>query len=300
MNGSPVAHVPSARRLSGATVGIPPRQMEFPAPVTAARHPFFNNNLFASSLFVIFSGIFPPGERFFVESVRHYRDRISDPVLKAKISGFIGQEALHGREHERLNEFFAARGLDVGVPERMVKIGLGLLEKLSPSQQLACTTFMEHFTAYLAEQWLTDETFQKASDPEMLQLWYWHALEELEHKSVAYDVFVQVSNSRRERVLAGPLVAAALLPGIVTSWAWLVVRDEQRFNWREHRRGFGRLFGKRGFISSILPKMPAFARPDFHPDHHPTQALESQWRERLFGPDGELRDVWRNPEVAAA
>lgn len=290
----------SSRRPIGATVGIPPRQMEFSPAHGSARHPFFNNNLLASSMFVVFSGIFPPGERFFMESVRHFRNDIKDPVLKAKVAGFMGQEALHGREHERLNAFFTERGLDVAMPERMIKFSLGLLEYLSPRQQLACTTLMEHFTAHLAEQWLTDDRFQKTSDPEMLKLWYWHALEELEHKAVAYDVFDTVNGTQRERKLAGLYVGAALLPSILFSWAWLVAKDKERFNLREHRRGLRELFGHKGFISSILPHMPAFMRRNFHPDQQNTAALEQLWRERLFGENGELLEEFRNREALAA
>lgn len=300
MTAHETASARSARRPSGASVGIPPRQLEFRKPQSSARHAFFNRNLLASSMFVVFSGIFPPGERFFMESVRHFRNDISDPELKAKISGFMGQEALHGREHERLNAFFAERGIDVAMPERLIKVSLGLLEYLPARQQLACTTFMEHFTALLAEQWLTDDRFQKTSDPEMLKLWYWHALEELEHKSVAYEVFEKVQGTRRERMLAGPLVVAALLPGIVFSWAWLVAQDRQRLNLREHRRGLRELFGKRGFISSLLPRMPLFVREDFHPDQHDTRALEQAWREKLFGDEGELLAEFRNREALSA
>lgn len=289
-----------SRRLAGASVGIPPRQLAFPRPARAQRHAFFNGNAVASSLFVVFSGIFPPGERFFMESVRRFRDRIDDPVLKAKIAGFMGQEALHGREHERLNAYFAERGFDVAMAERMIRISLGLLEKLPARQQLACTTFMEHFTALLAEQWLTDTRFQSTSDPEMLKLWYWHALEELEHKSVAYDVFERVGGTRSERLLAGPLVTAALLPGILFSWAWLVAQDRQRLDWRAHRRGLRLLLGKDGFITSILPRMPVFVRAAFHPDQHDTRLLEAIWRERLFGADGELNAVYRNREAEVA
>ncbi len=290
----------SRRRPAGATVGIPPRQMEFRTPTGAARHPFFHNNLLASSLFVVFSGIFPPGERFFMESVRRFRDRIDDPVLKARVAGFMGQEALHGREHERLNAYFTAIGIDVTVPERLIRIGLGLQEKLSARQQLACTTFMEHFTAYLAQQWLTDENFKQSSDPEMLKLWYWHALEELEHKSVAYDVLEKVGNKRRERMLALPAVAVTLLPPILASWAWLVLQDPDRFNWLEHKRGLRQLFGKRGFISSILPRMPEFWQKGFHPDRHDTRALEQEWREKLFGDHGQLLEEFRNRADLAA
>lgn len=115
----------------------------------------------------------------FVESVRHFRDRVSDPELKAAISGFIGQEAIHSREHARLNEYLLERGIDTKTPEKAVKFGLSLLERLPPKQQLACTTLMEHFTALLAEQLLTDEDFTSKFDPEFLPMWQWHALEEL-------------------------------------------------------------------------------------------------------------------------
>lgn len=291
---------PAARRPAGASVGIPPRQMEFVPPQDVARHPFFYNNPLASSLFVVFSAIFPPGERFFMESVRHFRNQITDPILQAKIAGFMGQEALHGREHERLNEFFRAKNIDVAMPERMIKFSLGLLEHLPPRQQLACTCMMEHFTAHLAEKWLTDKPFHESSDPRMLKLWFWHALEEMEHKSVAYDVFEQMGGTQEERRLAVAYVVAAILPGILFSWGWLVVKDSQRFNVKSHRQGLRMLFGRNGFLSTLIPKMPAFMGRNFHPDQHDTKALEKQWQEKLFGEYGELLAEFRNKEALAA
>ncbi|MEL0029025.1 MAG: metal-dependent hydrolase, partial [Perlucidibaca sp.] len=214
-------------RLTGSQVGIPPRHMNFSFPSEAGRYFAFDGNPLASLLFVVFSGIFPPGERFFMASVRHFRDRINHPVLQAQISGFMGQEALHGREHEKLNDFFRARGMDVDTAERHIRFSLNLLERLPPRLQLACTTLMEHFTAHLAEQWLCHEEFARTSDPEMLKLWYWHAVEELEHKSVAYDVFEQVGGTLGERRLAVVCVAAALLLPVLASWGVLLVREGQ-------------------------------------------------------------------------
>lgn len=290
----------SPKRLAGASVGIPPRQISFNIPQQSDRHPFFGNNLLASSMFVVFSAIFPPGERFFMESVRHFRDRIEDPILKAQVSGFMGQEALHGREHERLNAFFAERGIDIAMPERMIKFSLGLLEYLPKRQQLACTTMMEHFTAHLAEQWLTDDRFQRTSDPEMLKLWYWHALEELEHKSVAYDVFDTVGGTQKERQRAIAYIVVALLPSILFSWGWLVAKDKDRFNFKEHRRGFKELFGRKGFISTLIPHMPKFLGYKFHPSQQGTKELEKMWNEKLFGENGMLLDVYKNKEALAA
>jgi len=287
-------------RLSGAQVGIPPRHVKFSFPVEADRYFFFNQNPLASLVFVVFSGVFPPGERFFVESVRRFRDQVSDPVLKAQIAGFIGQEALHGREHDRLNAFFSARNLDVETPDRAVKWGLRQLERFSPRLQLACTTMMEHFTAHLAEQWLTHEAFRNSSDGEMLKLWYWHALEELEHKTVAYDVFEQVGGTLAERRIALGLVLALLAPPIIASWGVLLLKEGQLLNVQENLRGLRALFGKNGFISGVLKHMPAYMKPGFHPSQQQTQALENEWRERLFGRYGELLDEYKNSEALAS
>jgi len=289
----------TTRLLSGAQVGIPPRHMNFSFPADADRYFFFDQNPFASLIFVVFSGVFPPGERFFVESVRRFRDQISDPTLKAEVAGFIGQEALHGREHDRLNSFFAERKLAVDIPERYVKWGLRQLERFSPRLQLACTTMMEHFTAHLAEQWLTHEDFRNSSDGEMLKLWYWHALEELEHKSVAYDVFEQVGGTLAERRMALGLVAAIMGPPIIASWGVLLAKEGQLLNVRENVRGMRAMFGRNGFISGILKYMPAYLKPGFHPSQQQTAALENAWREKLFGQHGELLEEFRNREALA-
>lgn len=289
-----------ARRLSGAAVGIPPRHMKFEFPADADRFCFYNGNALASGLFAVFSAIFPPGERFFVESVRRFRDGLGDPVLDAQVSGFIGQEAFHGREHDQLNAWFRARGYDMATSDRLIRFGLGLLEKLPASQQLACTALMEHFTAELAEEWLTNQEFRAGADPRMLQLWSWHALEELEHKAVAFDVHARVSRNRHaERMRAVPLVAAALLPVILAAWGWQVVKQGETFNLKEHRRGWKALFGRRGFLTRVLNRMPPWFEPGHHPNDRDTRALEQEWRERLFGAQGELNAQFRNREAVA-
>ena len=160
-----------------ASVGVPPRNMVFDHGAGQNRLPFFDGNVLTNAMFVVFSGVFPDGERFFLDSVRAFRKDIEDPTLKARVSGFIGQEALHGREHERLNKLFAERGLAVAVPERLIHAALAVLKRAPKRQQLAATIFMEHFTAALAEQWLTDERFHASTEPEAMKLWLWHAVE---------------------------------------------------------------------------------------------------------------------------
>lgn len=287
-----------ARKSNGASVGIPARLMDFPLPEGSPKYPFFGGNPLANSLFAVFSAIFPPGERFFVESARRFRDRITDETLKAEVSGFIGQEAIHGREHEHLNDWFTANGYDIAMADRHIRFSLGLLERLSPSQQAACTAFMEHFTAHLAEQWLTHEEFRSTTDPEVIKLWTWHAIEELEHKSVVFDLHARMSeHPYRERVLAAPLVLGALLPGIAFSWLWITAKQGEALNFRAHRRGLKSLLGRGGFIRRVLVRVPEFFARDFHPGQQETRALEEAWRRRLFGEAGELNAYFRNRDA---
>ncbi len=292
MNAVATPRKSSPRKLAGTSVGIPPRQLNFRIP-QAPRY-FLDDNATATTFIAVLSAFFPPGEDFFVESVRRFRDRIDDPQLKAEVSGFIGQEAIHGREHERLNEMFLEQGIDITVPDRAVKAALWVLERLPHRQQLACTTFMEHFTALLGEQLLTDENFRSSAHGEMLQLWLWHALEELEHKAVAYDVYETVGNRRLERILAYPLVAGTMLPAVFASWGWLLAREGKLGDRDDIRHGFAMMLGRSGLIGKILPKMGLFARKDFHPSKRNTKALEQTWRERLFGEGGTLREQVKN------
>lgn len=288
--------VSAPRKPAGTRVGIPPRQVEFDKLGKAPRY-FYDDNATATLFFAMLSSWFPPGERFFMESVRNFRDRVTDETLKAQVSGFMGQEAIHGREHDRLNDLLESRGIRLGLPIAAVKLGLGAMEYLPRSTQLAATTFMEHFTALLAEQLLNDPQFRNKADPDMIRLWQWHALEELEHKAVAYDVYELVGNTRRERMVAAAAVAVTLVPAAIASWAWLVVREGKATDLKDVRRGVGLLLGKRGFVTKILPKMGLFYREGYHPAKHDTRALEAQWREILFGIDGQLATELKNREA---
>ncbi len=289
-----VGHRP--RKLAGASVGIPPRQMDFRLPPESPRY-FYGDNATATLFFAVLSSWFPPGERYFMESVRRFRDRVSDDKLKAEISGFMGQEAIHGREHERLNDLLTSRGIDVTTTEKLVRIGLGLMEYLPASTQLATTTYMEHFTALMAEQLLEDEQFRRQADPEIIKLWQWHALEELEHKSVAFDVYELVGNTDRERAIAAAAVAVTLVPMALASWSWLVIREGKATDIKDVRNGLKMILGRRGFVTRILPKMPLFNRKGYHPAKYDTRALEAKWREKMFGENGELLSELRNREA---
>src|SRR5690606_4920788 len=129
---------------------------------------WMGNDPFLSLFLTALSAVFPEGERFFVDSVRRYRDLIENPVLKKAVSAFIGQEAHHSKEHKGLNDLMTRKGYPVDEIENKVGMGLTYLRKvLPPERQLAMTCALEHFTAILAELLLTSPELIERMDPRL-------------------------------------------------------------------------------------------------------------------------------------
>ncbi|HCO08203.1 MAG TPA: metal-dependent hydrolase, partial [Acinetobacter ursingii] len=57
---------------------------------------WFAGDPFRTRVFDALSLTFPDGERYFIECVRLFRDKIQDPDLQARVADFIKQEAQHG------------------------------------------------------------------------------------------------------------------------------------------------------------------------------------------------------------
>jgi predicted metal-dependent hydrolase len=278
---------------------IPVRHMQF---VFAEELPkkFAFDNALATTVFVVFSAVFPTGERFFMDSVRHFRHQVTDVALQKEVVGFIGQEAIHGREHERFNQALVNNGFDVDVGVRAIKRGLGMLRKLSPTQQLACTVAMEHVTANLAVLWLTHSKLNLLSDTKTLAMWQWHALEELEHKSVSYDVYQLVTKDKLlDRVIAVSAVSGVL--SIFIIYAWIVVAYKQgcHRDIKDFKQGIGLLFGKEGFLTPLFTRVPDFLNKKFNPRNEDTTQLEQVWREKLLGPNGVINEFYTNNKLVS-
>lgn len=212
--------------------------------------------------------VFPAGERFFIRSVKHYLDRLADPGLKERVRAFFGQEGRHGHEHESAFEALESQGYEIQKFLRWYeKVAFGILEPAcSPSLRLSTTVALEHFTACLAEHAITSDVLDGAH-ASMRDLLRWHAAEEIEHKSVAFDVFEEVDGRYWVRI-AGLGVATACLLGFWTLATRSLLKQEKGLT-REQIREQKKLSSDHGQDLEILKRaFVAYLRPGFHPDDH--------------------------------
>jgi len=238
----------------------------------------------------VLSATFPKGEQFFVDSVRNYRDLIGDEELRRRVAGFIGQESMHGREHDRLNQTLARLGYPTHFVDTLTGWAMSLIQRVAPpSAQLAFTAAAEHFTSVLAEQILEDDPFEDEDVPEQIRaLFRWHALEEAEHKAVAFDVYDECVHNEAIRLATMHVTTALLVAVAAATLVGSAVTDPAA---RNPVRFLGSLLNLRNSAFArrkIGLRLIEYHRPGFHPDDRDTEDLVARWREALFGDQGTL------------
>ena len=259
---------------------IKPRRMRFETQPPKRKYTFQDNSL-VSTFFYALSALFPDGERFFIHSVRHYRQHIQDPQLQQHIKGFIGQEAHHGVSHEQLNAAIESLGFPIGNITGAVQKRIEFLKTLSPPGQLALTVAMEHFTASLAEFLLKNPDVLDDVDPTIRQMLIWHAVEEIEHKAVAFDVYRQCVDKEfmRKRVMVIAMVS------LFSRLAWYQVQmlwaDRHWPSVGEWKQAWQFFWGKRGILRDNVKGLTKFFRTGFHPWDIDQQALIEDWQQRF-------------------
>jgi uncharacterized protein len=264
-----------------ATAPRPPKPRSPGLPLDLASIPrhWFAGNVWATQVANGVNLLFPAGERFFVRSVNHYLKDL-DPALAAQVRGFFGQEGRHAKEHERFFEVLEAQGYDVARFLRVYEaIAYGFIERVtSPELRLATTAACEHFTAILAEHALQKRVLDHAAAP-VRRLLLWHAAEEIEHRSVAFDVLKTVAPSYPLR-LAGLAMASLCLGGFWIAATTTLLAQEPGLGLSRLRKDARQARANLGDDSVFRRGIREYMRRDFHPsqsdiDHLAADYLES-------------------------
>lgn len=225
---------------------------------------------------------FPEGERYFITSVRAFRGDIKDPQQLAEVNDFIKQEAQHGIAHTRYNEIMKKQGVPVDeiLAEQKQMLKDKYINGLSPKYNLALTAGFEHFTALMADAFFSKKEVVDGFDPRMKAMLAWHAVEEMEHRSVAFDVMQKVAKIGyflRCRAMAyGTWETTRVMYKLANQ-----MLKADGFSRKERIKMFiknlGWLYGRKGVFSSFARPLLAYFKPNFHPEDIPVVHNYPAW-----------------------
>ena len=246
-------------------------------------HDWFNGSAFNTGFENSFSLLFPLGEKAFIESVRHFQKEIKDPKLLDEMSSFYAQESVHRKEHQKYNELLCElRGYDLEhLTRSQVKRHQYRYAQLNPYQRLASTVAAEHLTAIFANDLLRDKDHFGLSGKEVTKLWYWHALEETEHKAVAFDVYEAVGGSLKMRRRALLLASYFILKDTFRGIFIMLKQDGQLIKIRTLIDAVNFLLIKPGVLRKAFIPWLQFFRKDFHPWQTDNRDMITQWEDSI-------------------
>lgn len=215
--------------------------------------------------------MFPEGERFFMDSARDVRDMLGKDNISAELNEqirlFIRQEAMHGREHDAWTTALISLGYIgmEGFDLKLKRDNKWSKKHLKPIWRLAMTAASEHFTASLAHLFIykRPDFIEQAASP-FRELLVYHAMEEVEHKAVCYDLYNEAKGGYFLRIAGMVFVTFDLLIRLRNRQEYLLKKDGQ---WTPENRKKARdlLWGKDGIMRVLAPYLLQYFRPDFHP-----------------------------------
>jgi predicted metal-dependent hydrolase len=266
---------------------VPRQNLDFDLDGDIPRH-WFGGDPFKTRFFDAMSTLFPEGEKFFIACVRDYRDGVEDPELAQQVRDFTRQEGQHGMVHTHFNDRLRAQGINVdGILKFQVNLMFGFFRKRLPAAfTLAQTAAAEHMTAIMAHGFFASpETFETA-DPRIRAMYAWHAMEEIEHKGVAYDVMQKVARVGYFTRILAMLQVALSFP----LHAFMIVRhmlkvDGYTFGQRLGiwMRGLWWLYKPGGLYAPVAGHFLAYFKPGYHPWQDGQMDSYARWRRAYDG-----------------
>ncbi len=246
---------------------------------------------FSTHLINVLHLLLPAGERWFIGVVNEATPFVSDPELLEAIKPFVQQESWHAWAHSVVLEQLAAHGIDsepftsslekwfskIGSPKPDWPEGL---QRWWLHRRLADVAAIEHFTAVLGQWVIQNRGLDYAgADPVMLDLLRWHGSEEIEHRSLVYDVYQQVSGSYLLRALGMLFTAPALLAWWWHGLTYLMKNDptvRRGPRWRDWFRA-ARQYRVPGPWMLMVTTPIRYMRPSHHPVREASTELAMQY-----------------------
>ena len=233
-----------------------------------------------------FQSLFPEGERLFIDAVRdcikHNPSILKqDPLFKDDVDHFIEQEGRHSVVHDKWNSALVAVGYKaMGNYDKFLhRFRIWSHTHLDVMTRLSFTIASEQYTASIAGLLTCDfHDTLLASPPHIQKILLYHAMEELEHKSVCFSLYQRLRGSYFRRIAGMIFVTFDIWINILIRHRYLLRKDGL---WdRKHKRECWRFYlGHKGLIQAVFPKILVYLKPSFYP----WQTDERKMFEDVFG-----------------
>ncbi|MCW3796539.1 metal-dependent hydrolase [Sphingomonas sp. BN140010] len=265
-----------------ADLTITPRDLRFGRDEQTARW-WLNGDPYQTAIYNALSATFPKGEANFIESVRAFRDH-ADERLAGEIRAFTTQEVIHSREHLAFNKRATDAGYDLSPLEQTVDESLEQLHEKPPIAWLMSTMCLEHFTAIIAHELLANPRHLAGADQATADMWRWHAVEEVEHKGVAYDTWLAVTKGwpRFKRWKLKSMMMLLVTKNFVehrTAGAMELLRQDGLTGRKVKLKLLWALWGKPGIFRKVGAAWLKFFLPGFHPWNEDDRELIKGWEQ---------------------
>jgi predicted metal-dependent hydrolase len=236
------------------------------------------NNSFKTQFFNTLSMFFPFGEGYFIETFRDItrKNLVRDLALSEKIRIFTAQEAMHSHAHQEFNDYLH----DQGLPFTLLgwfEVRSSIFNKIhSHTTKLAVTMAYEHITAIFSYLALRDNLLGDVCDQNLKRMWLWHASEEIEHRSIAFELYQHIGGGYWRRQYG---MLFAILNICIDTSAQVILnlyRSGLLFKLKTWREAYGFMFGRDRFIPLSARKLYPFIKPQWYPPELGVNLAE-QW-----------------------
>ena len=281
----------------------------FIQPVLAARPVKFDfsqtpahwiyNDVYSSHVINGINLLLPLGELWFCRVYNKALPLVTDPQLRADVKGFIRQEAAHARAHGDggAQAFLEQHGFSIAEYEARVDwlfgqflgeapLGIKALERKSLEKpwlvlRVGVIAAIEHFTGMLG-QWSLDSRGWDEADPVMADLFRWHLAEEVEHRSVAFDLFEHLCKTELGFYVSRQALMAVIFPLFV-----YFLLDGARFLARQDPDPAAQAIARRSILQMIRQLQQVAVKTDHVPTFSMLLKGTLRWVSPSFHPESE-------------
>jgi predicted metal-dependent hydrolase len=226
------------------------------------------NDPFRSHFYNTLSLFGPDAEQFVIDVVREFRPSPGSVVpTDAALRQLTSQEATHRSLHAAYNDALIAQGYRNFIGPSIAR-ATSRMAHLGRMGRLASVAAFEHMTTIISEDWFVNRLPAGTMDETVAGLFSFHFTDELEHKSVAFDLYRAEGGGYFCRSFWFIAASNAYFFRLIAQIVLLLRKDGMLFSLRTLVSMVSFFFGRRGLAWYAVPLWLIYFKPGFHPDQH--------------------------------